>query len=573
MQWQPRSMIAPPPVSRPSQNQARVRPGCVSRDRTQVTSPIAPARDRGDRLERLGRVAQVLEIAAEDARPPRPSRASAAPPRRSARAASCTGPPCRPSPRARPPPRGGSSAGRRRRRRCRGGRSRPPGRSVDFGDAPALAERLRRARRCASRRPARGRGRAGRGACSCRSRRSGPVPSIVIAWPFIDPPRSASASPSTRSRPATRARSLARRRPARGLAEAAVGDERQPLRRDAGGEHRVDPLGDVVGRLEVGVLDVDDAGGDVPAGGGDLAEDRDLGHLAVGELEHELVDIGTRASRRGPADRSAAPAAGRGSCRSRGGRRAAPRPTTGSTAALNSAAKSAGASGWMAGEGSSIWMNVGAGRDQALELRPEDRHERLGRGVALAVDLARAVGQPARQRVRPGQRHLERPRRARSRRSGTPRRRRGRRARRSARGPRSDAAGRGRRHPSRRSGGSARTPVRCAVELGGEEAGPAHLAVADDVDAGLLLVAQGEVDGVVEHLVEIGRPELAALGGGDPGHEPRRAGRASRRRWCRSSAHALPPIDLRERERPSRIRHEQAVPDRRVESGASISGR
>ena len=53
------------------------------------------------------------------------------------------------------------------------------------------------------------------------------------------------------------------------------------------------------------------------------------------------------------------------------------------------------------------------------------------------------------------------------------------------------------------------------VELGGEEAGPAHLAVADDVDAGLLLVADREVDRVVEHLGEVGRPELAALRGVD----------------------------------------------------------
>ena len=43
MQWQPRSMIAPPPVSRPSQNHAECGPGCASRDRTHVTSPTAPA--------------------------------------------------------------------------------------------------------------------------------------------------------------------------------------------------------------------------------------------------------------------------------------------------------------------------------------------------------------------------------------------------------------------------------------------------------------------------------------------------------------------------------------------------
>ena len=62
------------------------------------------------------------------------------------------------------------------------------------------------------------------------------------------------------------------------------------------------------------------------------------------------------------------------------------------------------------------------------------------------------------------------------------------------------------------------------VELGREEARAAHLAVADDVDAGLLLVAQREVDRVVEHLGEVGRSELAALGRVDPGHEPGRPG-------------------------------------------------
>ena len=41
---------------------------------------------------------------------------------------------------------------------------------------------------------------------------------------------------------------------------------------------------------------------------------------------------------------------------------------------------------------------------------------------------------------------------------------------------------------SRRLGGSGRTPVRWPVELGREEASPAHLAVGHDVDAGLLLV-------------------------------------------------------------------------------------
>ncbi len=52
-------------------------------------------------------------------------------------------------------------------------------------------------------------------------------------------------------------------------------------------------------------------------------------------------------------------------------------------------------------------------------------------------------------------------------------------------------------------------PGQVPVELGGEEAGPAHLAVADDVDPGLGLVAQREVDAVVEQLGEVGRPVLA----------------------------------------------------------------
>ena len=54
MQWQPRSMIAPPPVSRPSQNQAECGPGCASRERTQVTSPTAPSRTARKALSDFG---------------------------------------------------------------------------------------------------------------------------------------------------------------------------------------------------------------------------------------------------------------------------------------------------------------------------------------------------------------------------------------------------------------------------------------------------------------------------------------------------------------------------------------
>ncbi len=59
-----------------------------------------------------------------------------------------------------------------------------------------------------------------------------------------------------------------------------------------------------------------------------------------------------------------------------------------------------------------------------------------------------------------------------------------------------------------------------AVELGREEAGPPHLAVGDDVDAGLLLVAQGGVDRVVERLPQVCRAELAPGSGRHRGHQP-----------------------------------------------------
>ncbi len=54
MQWQPRSMIAPPPVSLPSQNHAECGPGWVSRDRTQVMSPRAPCSTVARALRVLG---------------------------------------------------------------------------------------------------------------------------------------------------------------------------------------------------------------------------------------------------------------------------------------------------------------------------------------------------------------------------------------------------------------------------------------------------------------------------------------------------------------------------------------
>ena len=42
MQWQPRSTMAPPPACFSSQNHTLCGPGCVSRERTHITSPTAP---------------------------------------------------------------------------------------------------------------------------------------------------------------------------------------------------------------------------------------------------------------------------------------------------------------------------------------------------------------------------------------------------------------------------------------------------------------------------------------------------------------------------------------------------
>ena len=173
----------------------------------------------------------------------------------------------------------------------------------------------------------------------------------------------------------------------------------------------------------------------------------------------------------------------------------------------------------MAGDGSSIWMIVAPAGRQPFDLGAEDRHERLRGGIALRVDLARPVGQPAGQRVRPGQRHLERP--------GAALRRV------AVLGDDAETVGSGDRFEHLEAvllvvPACAQTAVgrecpdagQVRVELGGEEAGPSHLAVADDVDAGRLLVVQGKVDRVVEHLLEVGGSELATLRSGDPGDEP-----------------------------------------------------
>ena len=59
------------------------------------------------------------------------------------------------------------------------------------------------------------------------------------------------------------------------------------------------------------------------------------------------------------------------------------------------------------------------------------------------------------------------------------------------------------------------------------EAGPTHLAVADHVEAGLLLVENRPVDGVVERLFDVDRPEATGLHQLFGAIEPRRMGVAA----------------------------------------------
>jgi hypothetical protein len=186
-------------------------------------------------------------------------------------------------------------------------------------------------------------------------------------------------------------------------------------------------------------------------------------------------------------------------------------------------------------------LDEGSARlDQGLELGAEDRHEGLRDIISMAVDLAGSRAEPAGQGVGARQRHLERARRP------------GRRVpvlrhHAQARGSRDglddlDAvllivttcadAPLGRERPD---------AGEVTVELGGEEACPPHLAITDDVDASLLLVAQGQVDRVIEHLGEIGGTELASFGGLDAGDEPRRPGMRADDAGAELTAHPAVP--------------------------------
>ena len=270
------------------------------------------------------------------------------------------------------------------------------------------------------------------------------------------------------------------------------------------------------------VLDVDDARGDISPSRGDLAKEVDLRHLAVRELEHELIDP-EREHRvedrpiRPPRERPAevVPEAEV---------RAEPHPTDDR---LDGGVEQRREVRWRIGvDGRRRVVDldvVGALGDQALQLGTQDRYEGFRGSVARLVDLAVAGPQSAGQRVRSGQRHLQRPSRARAREAELL--------------DDAESVRRGDRledlEPMLLVVPADAEPPVCderaqsadvLVELRGEEAGTAHLAVGHEVDPGVLLVAQREIDGVVQHLREVRGTELTAFGGVDPRHEPRRPG-------------------------------------------------
>ena len=150
-----------------------------------------------------------------------------------------------------------------------------------------------------------------------------------------------------------------------------------------------------------------------------------------------------------------------------------------------------------------------AGLDQSLQLGREDGHERPGRRDAIGIDVTRAVRQPSGQRERTGQRDLDGSRGA------------------TARvlelldDPQPMGRGDGLQDlesvllvvaagTQAAIGWQRLDTGQVTIELGREEPSAAHLAVRDDIDAGILLVSQCRVHGIVLDLADVHRAELAS---------------------------------------------------------------
>ncbi len=100
------------------------------------------------------------------------------------------------------------------------------------------------------------------------------------------------------------------------------------------------------------------------------------------------------------------------------------------------------------------------------------------------------------------------------------------------------------------------------IELGGEEARSAHLAVGHDIDPGVGLVAQREVDGVIEDLGDVRGTQVPASGGIHREREPARTGVRpddGRREWRGAVGPSSSLLGVAEGEHPCRVRHEQAM--------------
>ncbi len=270
------------------------------------------------------------------------------------------------------------------------------------------------------------------------------------------------------------------------------------------------------------ILDVDHAGRNVPAGVDEFREQVDLGHLSVGEFEnqfvhveaeHRVADRPIRASRQGSAE--VVPEAEVG---------AQPGPAADRLDGCVEEPDEVRRGVRVDRRRRLVDLDDGRTRvGEATELGLQDRHEGLRGCDTRFVDLAGSRSQPARERVRSGQGHLERSRRPPF-----------------GRGELRDDAetvrcrdrlehleavllivAAGAKQAIGRQGAHA---GQVAVELGGEEAGATHLAVRDHVDPGRFLVVDRQIDGIVEHLGQVGRAEPATLRLLDSRHEPGRMG-------------------------------------------------
>ena len=251
--------------------------------------------------------------------------------------------------------------------------------------------------------------------------------------------------------------------------------------------------------------------------------DVQLGHLAIGPLEHQLIDlererlvqhrpVGARGQR--PAHEVAEAQV----CRQ-------PDPPLHACHRVVEQCRELVGRLGVDGRRRLVDLDVGrAGIDQALHLRREDGHERARGGDAVRIDLPGAIGQSAGQRERTRQGDLDGPSGPRDRaywNSSTTPRPVGRRDGLQHLESMLLVVATGAQPPIGRQRHDAR---QMSVELGREEARATHLTVGHDIDAGVLLVPERGVDRVVLDLADVLRSQLAPTLGRDRKVQPARTG-------------------------------------------------